>query len=122
VISVNRKIRNALDKALALLFSRVEARGYFVEFIMAHPTRREVLIGGAALFAVATADTSDLTTQLNARSLPGNQGEFLMSTITTKDGTTLFYKDWGPKNAQPIMFHRGWPLSADDWDNQMMFF
>jgi non-heme chloroperoxidase len=45
-----------------------------------------------------------------------------MATITTKDGTTIFYKDWGPKNAQPIMFHHGWPLSADDWDNQMMFF
>lgn len=45
-----------------------------------------------------------------------------MGTITTKDGTTIFFKDWGPKNAQPIVFHHGWPLSADDWDNQMMFF
>ncbi|HEV7325779.1 MAG TPA: alpha/beta hydrolase [Bosea sp. (in: a-proteobacteria)] len=45
-----------------------------------------------------------------------------MSTITTKDGTEIFYKDWGPKNAQPIVFHHGWPLSADDWDNQMLFF
>jgi len=45
-----------------------------------------------------------------------------MATITTSDGTKLFYKDWGPKDAQPIMFHHGWPLSADDWDNQMLFF
>jgi non-heme chloroperoxidase len=45
-----------------------------------------------------------------------------MSTITTKDGTEIFYKDWGDKNAQPIVFHHGWPLSADDWDNQMLFF
>lgn len=45
-----------------------------------------------------------------------------MATITTKDGTQIFYKDWGPKDAQPIVFHHGWPLSADDWDNQMMFF
>jgi non-heme chloroperoxidase len=45
-----------------------------------------------------------------------------MSFITTKDGTQIFYKDWGPKGAQPIVFHHGWPLSADDWDNQMMFF
>ena len=45
-----------------------------------------------------------------------------MSTIVTKDGTSIFYKDWGPKNAQPIMFHHGWPLSSDDWDNQMLFF
>lgn len=45
-----------------------------------------------------------------------------MPSITTSDGTSLFYKDWGPKGAQPIMFHHGWPLTADDWDNQMLFF
>jgi non-heme chloroperoxidase len=45
-----------------------------------------------------------------------------MGTITTKDGTEIFYKDWGDGNAQPIVFHHGWPLSADDWDNQMLFF
>jgi len=45
-----------------------------------------------------------------------------MTKITTRDGTRIFYKDWGPKDAQPIVFHHGWPLSADDWDNQMMFF
>jgi non-heme chloroperoxidase len=45
-----------------------------------------------------------------------------MPTITTSDGTEIFYKDWGPKNAQAIVFHHGWPLSADDWDNQLMFF
>ena len=43
-----------------------------------------------------------------------------MPTIITKDGTEIFYKDWG--KGQPIVFHHGWPLSADDWDNQMMFF
>jgi len=42
------------------------------------------------------------------------------STFKTEDGTEIFYKDWG--NGQPICFHHGWPLSADDWDNQMMFF
>jgi non-heme chloroperoxidase len=45
-----------------------------------------------------------------------------MSFIKTTDGTEIFYKDWGPKDATPIVFHHGWPLSADDWDNQMMFF
>ena len=45
-----------------------------------------------------------------------------MNAITTKDGTRIFYKDWGPREAQPIVFHHGWPLSADDWDNQMLFF
>jgi non-heme chloroperoxidase len=43
-----------------------------------------------------------------------------MSTITTKDGTQIYYKDWG--SGQPIVFSHGWPLSADDWDGQMMFF
>ena len=45
-----------------------------------------------------------------------------MSFITTKDGTEIFFKDWGPRDAQTIMFHHGWPLSSDDWDNQLMFF
>jgi Predicted hydrolases or acyltransferases (alpha/beta hydrolase superfamily) len=45
-----------------------------------------------------------------------------MTTITTSDGTRLFYKDLGPRNAQAIVFHHGWPLSGDDWDSQMMFF
>ncbi|HEX8840081.1 MAG TPA: alpha/beta hydrolase [Sphingomicrobium sp.] len=45
-----------------------------------------------------------------------------MPSITTRDGTEIFYKDWGPKEAQPIVFHHGWPLSSDDWDNQLMFF
>ncbi len=45
-----------------------------------------------------------------------------MPTFTTRDGTEIFYKDWGDKAAPPIFFHHGWPLSADDWDNQMMFF
>ncbi len=45
-----------------------------------------------------------------------------MAYVTTSDGTEIFYKDWGPKEAQPIHFHHGWPLSADDWDNQMLFF
>ena len=45
-----------------------------------------------------------------------------MSFVTTSDGTEIFYNDWGPKDATPLVFHHGWPLSADDWDNQMMFF
>jgi non-heme chloroperoxidase len=45
-----------------------------------------------------------------------------MSYFTTGDRTTIFFKDWGPRDAQPICFHHGWPLSSDDWDNQMLFF
>jgi non-heme chloroperoxidase len=45
-----------------------------------------------------------------------------MPTITTQDGVEIFYKDWGPKDARPLVFHHGWPLSADDWDAQLLFF
>ncbi|TFF23242.1 alpha/beta hydrolase [Jiella endophytica] len=45
-----------------------------------------------------------------------------MPFATTRDGVEIFYKDWGPKDAPAIMFHHGWPLSADDWDTQMLFF
>jgi non-heme chloroperoxidase len=59
--------------------------------------------------------------------MTGNETNILqristMTSITTSDGVQLFYKDWGPKSAQPIVFHHGWPLSSDDWDNQMLFF
>jgi non-heme chloroperoxidase len=45
-----------------------------------------------------------------------------MGYVTTKDGVEIFYKDWGAKDAQPLVFHHGWPLSADDWDTQMLYF
>jgi non-heme chloroperoxidase len=45
-----------------------------------------------------------------------------MPYVTAKDGAQIFYKDWGPKTARPILFSHGWPLSSDDWDKQMVFF
>jgi non-heme chloroperoxidase len=45
-----------------------------------------------------------------------------MSTITTKDGTKIFYRDWGPRDGQPIVFSHGWPLSSDAWDAQLLYF
>jgi non-heme chloroperoxidase len=45
-----------------------------------------------------------------------------MAYVTTKDGVEIFYKDWGPKNVQALVFHHGWPLSSDDWDAQVLFF
>jgi non-heme chloroperoxidase len=44
------------------------------------------------------------------------------NTITAHDGVEIYYKDWGPRDAQPLVFHHGWPLSGDDWDTQMLYF
>jgi non-heme chloroperoxidase len=89
------------------------------------PDRRQLLALGAGLgTALALPLAATLATPgdaLAAPSSPQAKG-MTMSTITTKDGTTIFYKDWGPKTAQPIVFHHGWPLSSDDWDTQMLFF
>ena len=81
------------------------------------PTRRTVLQVGAA-----TALLSAMPAALAAQTLTQHEGDVIMSTIETRDGTKIFYKDWGPRDAQPIVFHHGWPLSGDDWDNQMLFF
>jgi non-heme chloroperoxidase len=78
-------------------------------------TRRTVLASAGVLAAAVTLPFPGLAQ-------PRLTGDFVMATLTTSDGTKLFYKDWGPKDAQPVMFHHGWPLSADDWDNQMLFF
>ncbi len=85
----------------------------------ANATRRDVLLaGGMAVAAIALpipAHSHTTTTQPQL-------GNKIMSFIKTSDGTEIFYKDWGPRDAQPIVFHHGWPLSADDWDAQMMSF
>lgn len=76
-------------------------------------TRRQTLT------AAALAGAATLLPRL-AFSETQPEGENTMSTITTKDGTRIFYKDWG--TGQPILFSHGWPLSADAWDGQMLFF
>jgi len=86
-------------------------------------SRRDFLMGTAALTLDAVLSGAALAqsrpTPLSSNS---SNGAKMMSTITTRDGVEIFYKDWGPKNAQPIVFHHGWPLSADDWDTQMLYF
>lgn len=81
--------------------------------------RREMVAGMAILAA-----TPLLPVPASAEDANLAKGQHLMSSgfIRTRDGTEIFYKDWGPKSAQPIHFHHGWPLSSDDWDNQMLFF
>jgi non-heme chloroperoxidase len=79
--------------------------------------RRGVLLGSAA--AAAGFAFPLPIAALAAQSTQGAK-PMSTSTITTKDGTQIYYKDWG--SGQPIVFHHGWPLSADDWDAQMMYF
>ncbi|CAN5381107.1 alpha/beta hydrolase [soil metagenome] len=89
-------------------------------------SRRGVVTSGLSLALVASLSSLAPSTASAAtpKASPKTLGDIKMSSgfVTTKDGTEIFYKDWGPKTAQPIVFHHGWPLSADDWDNQMMFF
>lgn len=85
--------------------------------------RRDLLVGGLGAVALSILplgagaaphrQTASPTASHTART-------HTMSSIKTKDGTEIYYKDWG--SGQPIVFHHGWPLSADDWDAQMLFF
>jgi non-heme chloroperoxidase len=84
-------------------------------------TRRDVLVGSAAmLVATALASTAQAEHTKAGPAVPHHTGDMGMSTVTTKDGVNIFYKDWG--SGPPIVFSHGWPLTADDWDAQMMFF
>lgn len=79
-------------------------------------TRRHVVASGIGAAAALGAFSSSVGASNQTK------GSMNMSTITVNDGTEIFYKDWGPRTATPVVFHHGWPLSADDWDNQMLFF
>ncbi len=81
-------------------------------------SRRDFLIVGATALATAGAGRP-----AHSRTDPHEtEGDQRMSYVTTTDGVDIYYKDWGPADAQPIVFHHGWPLSSDDWDAQMLFF
>jgi non-heme chloroperoxidase len=56
------------------------------------------------------------------KALLKTKGDLTMAILQTKDGVDIYYKDWGSESAQPIVFHHGWPLSADEWDSQMLYF
>lgn len=88
-----------------------------------HPfsvSRRDVLLRGSVLLLASGIPAFAATG--NAPTIKEGETTMTETFITTKDGVNLFYKDWGPKDAQPVVFHHGWPLSSDDWDNQMLFF
>jgi non-heme chloroperoxidase len=86
-------------------------------------SRREILIGCAATMAVAGLPLQATAGQPKPAGVLAPQkqiqGETQVSTITTKDGTSIFYKDWG--TGPTVVFSHGWPLSADAWDAQMLF-
>jgi non-heme chloroperoxidase len=83
------------------------------------PTRRAVLaLGARAAFAASFGPPTAAAAVSNSK----QHGSTFMPTMTTNDGVEIFFKDWGSKDAQPIVFHHGWPLSSDDWDAQMLFF
>jgi non-heme chloroperoxidase len=91
---------------------------------MLYPNRRDVLITLGALAAGAAIGEPapylhGMAASTTSQPKTGGNG---LPMITTKDGTQIFYKDWGSKDAQPIVFHHGWPLSSDAWDVQMLFF
>ncbi|WP_300578616.1 alpha/beta hydrolase [Phenylobacterium sp.] len=82
-------------------------------------SRRGIMTAGLGLAALSAATVGQA-----AEPSPTARGADRAESgyVTTQDGVQIFYKDWGPKDAQPIVFHHGWPLSSDDWDAQMMFF
>ncbi|NTD89195.1 alpha/beta fold hydrolase [Agrobacterium tumefaciens] len=83
-------------------------------------SRRQVLLAGTtvSLALAMPAMASEKKISRNPEGIASMTTNF----VTTKDGVHIFFKDWGPKDAQPIVFHHGWPLSSDDWDAQMLFF
>lgn len=85
-------------------------------------SRRDVLLGSLGAAVAATVPAAVLADQPRATASSFNPSKRTktMSTVTTKDGVQIFYKDWG--HGQPVVFHHGWPLSSDDWDTQMLFF
>ncbi len=84
------------------------------------PTRRNIMTG--ALGLAAAAATLSAETAQAAKPAKTIEERSRGNYVTSPDGTEIFYKDWGPKDAQPVVFHHGWPLSSDDWDAQMVFF
>ncbi len=88
-------------------------------------TRRQLLSLGTSAAVAASLPftaTAASTTSTAKKTAATSQGNFAMNYVTTKDGVQIFFKDWGPADATPIVFSHGWPLSSDDWDAQMMFF
>jgi non-heme chloroperoxidase len=89
---------------------------------LARQSRRQLLVLSTLAVAVAGAiATPALAADAKSSPAPIVSAQPSGSFITTKDGVQLYYKDWGPKNGQPIVFSHGWPLNSDSWEAQMIF-
>ncbi len=87
----------------------------------AFKANRRVIFGAAALMGALPLLSRTASAQ-EAGGRAGRGREEGSAYLITRDGTQIYYKDWGPRDAQPIVFHHGWPLSSDDWDAQLLFF
>jgi len=83
------------------------------------PTRRDALALGAGVAVAAVLPRTSRAAE--ARTPAMEAGGQSVDTITVKDGTRIYFKDWGPRDGQPIVFSHGWPLSSDAWEDQMFF-
>src|SRR4051794_4826612 len=83
--------------------------------------RRKLLVNGGAA-ALVTAWRPPAAPKARAAADGAASPSHRSPYITTRDGVQLYYKDWGPRDGQPIVFSHGWPLSSDSWDPQMLFF
>jgi non-heme chloroperoxidase len=86
-------------------------------------SRRQFLITSAGVAAAGSLPLAafNVDAKPNIQTEPNTEGTHNMSYLTMKDGTTIYYKDWGSKTGQPVVFSHGWPLSADAWDAQIFF-
>ena len=83
-------------------------------------SRRNFLLGGAGMAAAAALPVAAASAESATGSSPNhNKAVKPMTTITVKDGTQIYYKDW--RTGQPVVLSHGWPLTADAWEDQMVF-